>query len=328
MRRFVRVYVAAAMAGLGCQGEPAGPEPHPIPPPGPHFTQPPIPVTTVARITPIGFNNEPFPTAHTYWETCDGFVVLRSTRPCHREFQPLVAPGSGVVRHLEAVADGTVSVEGPPGLLWTFGHVTPAPGLGVGSVITAGQVIATMFLDHGFDFGLINYGVEHTFIVPERYPDGYRYGQNPIAQFPDPLRTELLTRVNSLSDPMGRLSFDIAITASGGWFIGGAPKLWLARYVERVETRIVGVADAWAGWWWGFLAAVDPGAPDWEAITPASGAVAVRLWTLGPDALPNPAQPAGTLLVELTGPATLRIDWFDTHDPVSAFTGAARTYER
>jgi hypothetical protein len=233
-----------------------------------------------------------------------------------------------VVRDLEAMADGSISVEGPPGLLWTFGHVTPAAGLGVGSAVTAGQVIATMFHDYGFDFGLINYGVEHAYIVPERYPDGYRHGQNPIAQFPDPVKAELLARVNSLSDPLGRVSFDVAGTASGGWFIAGAPKLWLARYVERVETRIVGVADAWAGWVWGFLAAVDPAAPDWEAITPASGVVALRLWVLGWDALPNTAQPAGTLLVQLTGPATLRVEWFDTHGPVTAFTAAARTYER
>jgi hypothetical protein len=298
-------------------------------------------VATVARITPIGFNNKVFPTAHTYWETCDTFGVLQGTRPCHLEHQQISAPGSGVVRSLAAMADGFISVEGPPGLIWTFGHVTPAAGLGVGSAITPGQVIATMFYDHGFDFGVINYAVEHTYIVPERYHDGPRHGQNPIAQFPDALKTDLLARVNSLADPLGRLSFDVAGTASAGWFIEGAPKtneplefgnehmlLWLARYVERVETRIVSVGEPWAGWWWGFLAAVDPAAPDWEAITPASGAVALRLWTLGLDALPNTAQPAGTVLAQLTGPATLRVEWFDTHGPVTAFTGAARIYER
>lgn len=137
------------------------------------------------------------------------------------------------------------------------------------------------------------------------------------------------------------MSYDAPGTASGGWFVQGTPLtaepfkhgnehliLFLVRYAEREETRIVSAGDPWPGWWWGFLAAVDPAAPDWEAITPASGAVPLPLWILGLDAFPNPAQPAGTLLVELTNPSTLRVEWFDTHDPVTAFTAAARLYER
>jgi hypothetical protein len=198
-----------------------------------------------------------------------------------------------------------------------------------------------MYYDHGFDFGLLNNGVDRAFVVPERYHNGYRNGQNPIEQFPDPLKSDLLARVNSLSDPLGRLTYDVAGTASGGWFIAGSPKtneplnfgnehmlLWLARYVEREETRIASVGQVWPGMTLGFLVTVDPAAPSWEDITPASGKVALRLWGIGADALPNTATPAGTLLVELTGAATLRVEWFNTHDPVTAFTAAARLYER
>jgi hypothetical protein len=133
MRRFVRVCGVAVLAAvMSCQDQGSGPDQRPIPPPGPHFTHAPIPVATVARVTPIGYNNKVFPTPHTYWITCDAFFVLPSTRPCHREYQPIAAPGSGVVLRLAAVADGYITVEGPPGLVWTFGHVTPAPGLAAG----------------------------------------------------------------------------------------------------------------------------------------------------------------------------------------------------
>ena len=342
MRRLTHLLGAALLAAApGCQDQGPG-DLFPIPPPGPHFTHLPIPVSTLARITPIGYNNKVFPTAHTYWITCDNDIVLQGTRPCHLEYQALIAPGSGVVRSLNPAPDGFVTVEGPPGLTWWFGHVTPAAGLTVGATVTAGDTVATMFFDHGFDFGLINNAVEHIFLVPERYHHGYRHAQNPIAQFPAAMQLDLLARVNSLSDPLGRMSFDVAGTASGGWFIAGSPKtnavlefgnehmlLWLAPYVERVETRILSLGNLWPGMPFGWLSAVDAGAPALDAITQASGRVALRLWGLGVDALPNSAgTPAGTLLVELTGPSSLRVEWFNTHDPVTAFTAAARTYER
>lgn len=344
MRWLLRVSrVAAVLAALGCQQdeEASGPEPPPIPPPGPHFTYLPIPLATIARITPLGYNNKQAPNNEPYWLTCDDFIILQGTRPCHEEHQQVIAPANGVVVAVEPGPDGTVAMEGPPGLSYRFAHVTPAADLAPGSPVVAGQVVGTMFNPRSLNFGMHNNGVEQYVVVPERYPEPYRHAQNPIEQYPEPLRSELLARVNSVSHPLGRMAYDVPGTASGGWFIPGAPRtnapfvhgneymfLFLVRYAEREETRIASAGDPWAGWTWGFLAAVDPAAPDWEAITPTSGAVALPLWLLGLDAHPDSAQPAGTLLVQLTNPTTLRVEWFDTHDPVTAFTAAARTYER
>ena len=72
----------------------------------------------------------------------------------------------------------------------------------------------------------------------------------------------------------------------------------------------------------------DAAAPDWEAITPASGLVSVKLWNLDGEARQNLMWPAGTLVLELMDDVTLRMEWFDTHDEVAEFTGAARLYER
>lgn len=300
----------------------------------------PIPVGTIARITPIGYNNKIFPTPHTYWDTCEFWGQLPSGRPCHRERQALRAPGAGLVRHLDAQADGSVAVEGPPGLIWHFGHVTPAAGLAIGDTVVAGDVVATMYYEHGFDFGLLNYGVKHEWVDSTRYNHGYLHAEHPIAQFPAAVRPELISRIQAGSEPLGRLAFDVAGTASGGWFLEGAPAgdvplqrgndhmlLWLARWVERRETRIAVVGERWPGMVNQTLA-VDAAAPSWEELTPASGAVALKLWNLNAAATANLDWPAGTLLVQVLAGERLRVEWFDTHEPVGGFTTAARMYER
>lgn len=323
------------------QGDPPDEAEQPIPAPGPHFSVSPIPVDDVARITPIGYNNKVFPNPHTYWETCESWAQLPTGRACHLERQPLRAPGGGVVRDVDPQADGTVVVEGPPGLIWHFGHVTPAEGLSRGTAVQAGDVVATMFYEHGFDFGVLNYGVKHPFVDSTRYHHGYLYQEHPIAQFPVAMRPPMLDRIQSLSEPrLGRLSFDVAGTASGGWFIEGAPEgdaplrfdnehmlLWLARWVERQETRILSVGDPWPGMP-NRLLVVDAAAPDWEDITPASGVVSMKLWNIGEDARANPTWPGGTALVQVLDGDRLQIEWFDTHEPGDSFTAAARIYER
>ncbi len=331
----------ALLAACGSTGSgPTTPSGPPAPPPGPHFTVSPLPVEAIARITPVGFNNKIFPTPHTYWQLCDDFFILQSNRPCRLERMPIRAPMAAVVRSLNPTDDGFIEFEGLPGLHFHFGHVTPAPDLSVGSRVTAGQVVTTMFQTNGVDFGLRNYGVRHRYVVPTRYHDAYLHAEHPIAQFPEPLRSQLMTKLNSLSvAPLGRLSYDVEGTASGGWFLEGAPSsalqvgnerflLWLARYVERDETRILSIGERWPGMQ-NQVVAVDPSAPDWESITPASGTVVMKLWNLSAQALPNAAgPPAGTFLIRLLAPNRLRMEWFETHAPVSDFTAAAKVFER
>jgi hypothetical protein len=298
----------------------------------------PVPTETIGRITALGFNNNLFPTQHTYWETCESWLFMRLNRPCVLERQFLRAPGDGIVVALNTEEDGYLDVEGPPGLIWGFGHVTPAPGLTIGSSVTAGDTIARMFVEHGFDFGVTNFRVEHRYIVPEHYSSQGLHGEHPIAQYPEPIRTELLTRMNPAGPDLGRLSYDSLGTASGGWVLDGSGPVYLTRYTddlllflgrwtERPETRLATFGQPWPGMPNVFLAA-DASALDWEEITAASGVVAVPLWNLDADARPNPAWPGGTLLLQLIDDLSLRVEWFDTHDAVPGFTPAARLYER
>jgi len=327
------------LAALACGGDSTEPEPDPGP--GPHFSVVPVPIETLARITPIGYTNKVMPIAHTYWLTCDIDILLQSDRPCHREKQAIRAPRDAVIRDMLAAEDGFLRIEGPPGLIWTFGHVTPAAGLSVGARVTAGQVIATMYYDHGFDFGLANYGIENPYVRPERYPEGYLHGQHPIEQFPEPLRSQLtaLVQTTNTAKPLGSLDWDVPGTAAGGWFLPDLPVnrsleiqfdtswVWLGRLPERPSTRVASLGQLRPSG--RHLHAVDPSAPDWEDVAPDSGPIVVRLWEIQwSTAEPNLSRPSGTLLVELQDPTHLRIEYFPTHDPVSGFTSNARVYVR
>ncbi len=335
------VFLALATFAAGC-GDAAGPGDggRPIPPPGPHYSVLPIPLEKLARVTPLGFNNKPMPTGHTYWDTCDRAWYFASPRPCVLEQLPIRAPADGIVYGVGHGEDGWVSIEGPPGLIATFGHVAPAAALRRGQAVRAGDVLATMTYTHGFDFGVMNLGIErHRFVNMARIHEGYAYAQSPIAQYPEPLRSELIARVYTRSNPLGRLSYDMAGTAAGAWFLQGTPvseslnvvysrnQLFLGLLQERDDIRIMTVGERWPGLQ-NMLVVIDPGAPSWSAITAASGPVALKGWALDRDGSPQYGFPQGTLLVEVLTGERLRIEWFDTHAPVSAFTAAARTYER
>jgi hypothetical protein len=99
--------------------------------------------------------------------------------------------------------------------------------------------------------------------------------------------------------------------------------LLLARYTERPETRIIHVGQMWPEMQNRMLA-VDPDAPAWESITPASGPVSLRLWNLNLDALPRYDWPGGTLRLHMIALDRLRIEWYNIHESVEDFTASAR----
>jgi hypothetical protein len=296
-------------------------------------------VDSVARITPVGHNNKVLPNGHTYWDTCDLWALMPSGR-CVRQKLGIRAPRDAVVAHVEGPDDGTVVLEGPPLLFMIFGHVDPVPGLQRGDSVRAGDIVAVMHYDHGFDFGVEHRGLQpHPFLRPERAPLPYLYAQSPIAQYSEPVRGQLASRVQTEEDPLGRLAFDVAGTAQGLWFLEGTPDtlsfhrdhadkgLFLGPLQERHETRILASGFAWPGSWAG-LTVADPATPAWTDVTPAAGPVAVKAWNLTAEGTPNFDFPRGTWLLEMLDAGTLRVEWFDGHETPPGFTAAARVYER
>lgn len=318
--------------------DPPPPTEPPPPGPGPHFSVSPIPLDKVAAITPLGENNKVLPVGHTYWSTCDRAWVFPSARPCLMERLDIRAPGPGVVWALDAVDDGGITLMGPPGVYAVFSHVTPRAGLQIGDTVQAGDTIARMFNEFNFDFGLIHMGLEpHEWVNMARIHEGYAYSFSPIGQFPPALRTEMEALVHTVADPLGRLVYDVAGTAAGNWFEEGTPadislrfdqvhrQLFLGRLQVRHETRIAN--SRWTEPLLGLMT-IDPAAPSWEEITPQSGVVSLKAWNITREGTPNFDFPRGTLLVEMLAADRLRIEWFDTHDPVAAFTEGARVFER
>jgi hypothetical protein len=168
----------------------------------------------------------------------------------------------------------------------------------------------------------------------------YLYTEYPIEQYPEPLRSHLVAKVHTFEADLSRLEFDVAGTAQGIWLKEGAPPgnqvfvvgndeypMFLGPLAERYDTRILTVGDQWPGMR-DQLSAVDEADPSWDEITLADGVVSITLWRLDQDALPDTDQPHGSILIEMLDEERLRIEWFDTHEPVSAFTAAARIYTR
>jgi hypothetical protein len=196
-------------------------------------------------------------------------------------------PRAAIVRDLDPAQDGFLVIEGSPGLIATFGHVTPAPGMAPGDTVRAGDTLATMFYAHGFDFGVNNRGMDpHEFVNSAR-AGAPVHAQSPIAQFPEPLRTQMIDRVQTLADPLGRLSHDVVGTASGSWFLEGTPldqshcvcyegnHLFLGTLQERDDTRIMTVGQLWPGQP-NVLLVIDPAAPSWTEITAAGSPIALK----------------------------------------------------
>lgn len=349
--RGVRALLAGVAAGLlvACGGDsPADPDDDPIgdpppPGPGPWYSVSPVEIDSLVRVTPIGNNGKVMPIGHTYWYTCDNEYVMPVTDRCVRAHLPIRAPGDGVIFSVDHTADGEVTVEGPFGLRAGFSHVTPVSGLARGDSVQAGDTIAVMYTDYAFDFGLTHLGIDpHVFVRAERYENStsYRYAQNPIAQFPEPLRSRMLALVQTEADPYGRISYDVAGTAQGNWFrpdvsltdpflpIYESGALFLGRLQERDATRVL--TKGGGGWYPdGFgVAVVDDADPSWDALTPSSGTTQLRLWELARDGRADLGDAYGSVLIEVLPDERIRIEWFDTHDPVAAFTDAAVEYVR
>ncbi len=331
----------AAPDDPGDTGDSGGQEQYPDPGPGPHFSVTPVELDKLARVTPLGTDGKVLPIGHTYWYTCDTEWLLPVDRPCVREHLAIRAPVSGTIFSVEPAEDGGITVEGPPGLYAAFNHVTPTAGLERGDTVDAGDTIAVMHTDFAFDFGVTDYHLEpHSFINPERFRNvpAYLHSESPIAQYAEPLRSQLIDRVSTMSDPLGRITFDVAGTAAGGWFLEGTPyddsftpayeenSVFLGPLQERDDVRIVSKV----GW---FLAVMDiavvgPDSPRWEDITPDSGRVWVPLWAAARDGSPDLDKPLGGVLVQVLADEKLRIEWFDTQEEQTGFTAAAGMYER
>lgn len=302
------------------------------------FTVSPIDVGSLQYIVPLG-NMGPWahtlPTDHAY---IYHHVGAGSFTPIN-----VLAPASGTITGIVNVTasapDGKTWVDVNSRYIYYFDHVVLAPGLGVGSKVTAGQLFGTS-PGIAFDFAVIDMASTHSFITPARYGRDTINSRSPFPYFVEPIRTALYAKVQrNGGDLDGKINYDVSGTLSGNWFsdelpvgpsstgdvASGTKQLAFARDVrfpdrQRVSVGGFGLTGAWG---------VPPGAPDFASITPASGVVVYRLLYQGEPGGSAGTQQSGLLIVQLTDATHLKVEVVvDQISATAAFSGSAKVYVR
>jgi hypothetical protein len=337
-------------AGRGpCAGEPG---PHsgvdtpgaaPAPSLAGSFTRAPLDPSEILEIVPLG-NVSPrgghvLPTDHVYFEY-GGKAGLAVRAP---------ADGTVFAVRDQVIGDSKIEVRVNDHLSYYVAHLLPEPGVVAGARVTAGQVLGKTSGRSMLDLGAYDSRVRLRGLMnPARYPDSTLQTVSPLALFAEPQRTQLYDRVRREGpDRDGRIDFDEPGRLVGNWFHAsltpggpaggpgsGGKELAFIFDVHRPTAVRVSIGGAFAP---PGAYAVQADAPDPRTVSVATGLVKYVLSEPPPrrgsgpggvEAAPTP--PIGTLLVQLVGADTLKVEFFLGKGPsgVERFTAAAQTYLR
>lgn len=356
MTNRIRCTVAAIVLLVGgCGGEGGGPNGPPQPPPGPppqqtiQFTALPMALADLANIFPLGNVSPP---GHTFPSDHVGLThTAQGSGPIVAGRAVIYAPAGGyVLTVFDGLDDGIAIGPQPPNEMgadrtyYTLGHINLDPGIQVGTQITAGQRLGVNSgFAFGVDFGLADNQHENAFVRPERYGQKQRNGVKPLSRFTPTLRAQLAAKVDreGANDEEGTFVYDVPNRLIGNWFHESlpythdaetSPANW-SKHLAFVETptikgeRVIAIGGFTTGD--AYLFYLEPDAPDFAAIPPASGKVVFRTsitvtrWWLLPMPVPN-----RHVLVEMTGPETLTFELFEGSTPPTDFTAAAAVFKR
>ena len=328
--------VAAIACATACGSSPAPPAPSspsspPVVPAAFAFTESPVDPSLLQEIVPLGTMNpwgHTLPTDHLYFVLQAGPAAI-------------VAPAAGTIEAvIDRGGDAKITVRAAGGFIYAIDHVIPRAALPSGAAVQAGQPLGTS-TSGVFDVGLANLNRPLPFLNPARYSRDTRYADGPLRYFDEPVRSALYARVRRIGDDRdGRIDYDEAGTLAGNWFaedlpperssIGGdmsvgTRQLSFARDVyapDRLRVSIGGLGMT--GLW-----AVQPDAPDFTSVTPASGIVTFRLFPTGEPGGPAGTQQTGLLLVRLLDGGRLQVMAVPgTAAPAAPFDPASPLYVR
>ena len=279
------------------------------------FSVSPIDPAAIQFIVPLG-NMGPWahtlPTDHAYIYHhlgAGGFAPLSVAAPAGGTIEGTF-PGIGGEMKVWVKVNATTT--------YYFDHIVPAPGIGAGSRVEAGSVIGSSG-GIAFDFAVRDQASAIGFVNPARYGLDTLYARSPFPYFTEPIRSALYAKVQrSGGDLNGKINYDADGTLSGNWFAEDLPlsqsssnelgvgtrQLALARDVRFPDRQRVSVG----GFGFTGLYGVSPEAPDFAAITPASGAVAYRLLETGEPGGPAGTRQLGLLVVQLLDARRLRVE--------------------
>jgi len=329
-----RALVAAIACTVACggSGAPSTPSPPPAAPPAAPasfaFTSAPVDPSRLQEIVPLGTMNpwgHTLPTDHLYLVLQGGTAAI-------------AAPAAGTIEAvIDRGGDAKITVRAAGGFVYGIDHVVLQSAFTSGAAVQAGQPLGTS-TSGVFDLSLANLTRPLPFLNPARYSRDTLYADGPLHYFDEPIRSALYAKVRRAGgDRDGRIDYDEPGTLAGNWFdenlaterssLGGdmsvgTRQLSFARDVyapDRLRISIGGLGMT--GLW-----AVQPDAPDFASITPASGLVVYRLFSTGEPGGPQGTQPIGSLIVQLTDGTHLKVEAIATAG--TAFSPNARTYVR
>ena len=304
------------------------------------FTVSPIDTASIQYIVPLG-NMGPWghtqPTDHIYFYHHLGTGAFAPV--------PIVAPAAGTVDlliHQVGSNEVKLTVRVNRTYSYYFDHLTPAPGIGMGTHLDAGSAVGTS-VGIAVDFAVVNYGLTLGFVNPTRYGGlgGYTvHTDAPLKYFKEPVRSALYAKVQREGPELdGRIDYDVSGTLSGNWFAEDLPSTASmggdmytgtrqlafahdARHPDRLRISIggLGLTGAWG---------VPSSTADFSSVTPASGIVTYRLIYPGDPGGPAGTQQAGLLIVQMLDGGRVRVEAIsDPATTTATFTGRAEIYVR
>jgi hypothetical protein len=287
-------------------------------------------ITALGAMAPWGHT---LPTDHIY-------IVHHENAPSTYTPVPVYAPAAGTI---EFVTNGRVDVIVDTVFRYWIGPLALADGIRPGARVEAGALLGHHSIYPAFDFAVLRSTLQLGFVNPMRYGRDTLTSDGPIQYFDEPLRSALYAKVRrSGGEKDGRLNYDVAGTLAGNWYAEELPvaesgrggemyygvrKLSFARDVFSPDRQRVSIGGLGLTGLYG----VPPDAPDFTAITPASGLVVYRLLAAGAPLGPAPEAQQGWLLVELRDATRLRVEARSLEAASAApteFSDAAETYLR
>lgn len=290
------------------------------------FAQPPIPLSAITFITPLGNLNPPghtLPTNHIYfYHPAIGTDVT--------------APAGGTIMEARRETDDALYVQATPNVLYYLGHLLLDAGIVTGGSVTAGQHVGmTAATLTALDLGVSNNDVTLFFVRPDRYIPFTIHADSPLKYFAEPARTQVYAKVQrNGADKDGKIDFDRAGRLAGNWFVDGLPAATtenvengfkhLSFVRDVVEPTLVRISIGGSVSIVGAFFVAD-GSPDPADVTTATGRVGYRLV----NSSSRVGTGVGVLVVQMLADDRIRVEAFPAGTSTSAdFSAAALVYTR
>jgi hypothetical protein len=290
------------------------------------FTVSPVDPANLSSIVPLGNLNPPghtYPTDHMYFALKNGNAGVNSVKAA--------AAGTIIDAYKPGGTDWKITVQVDKSFFYYYDHITPANGIKVGTVLAAGDVVGTNSgLAAAVDFGVYNYNnAPLAGILDDCLAESEAYVDSPLKYYAGGLQANLYALAGNTD---GKIDYDQAGKLVGDWALAGHKGMestdYQLAFVYHVGSNSLRIAVG------GTLAggsssyAVQNGAPDFAAITPANGQVNYQLFqTTNGDSVISNVQ-FGVLSVLMLSPTKIQVEIFPGAQNAGVFDGNSKVYDR